>query len=327
MAVINQRMTPFQFRKMMARKRAKALRKTLESETQAGAQLATANPQSGPAKQAQPEPLALPAASKAAADFPAKAGREGSEEGRRRRSRRGRKRARKSSAQPAPPVQKIQRLVQRLEQWTRPDIAEVQKCASFLVGAGGVLSPVDAFGGQSGEMVQYEAVLGLLSQLVDPAAHRLTFRQQAYDVYVALASFVDFEMTMTMPVSIDEVPSHNMLVLVLQGEAHYSLVIVDVYDKVVHVFDTAFESSTGFVARLVDAMIPDVPLLSPEHGFQLCNHTGKLQQRGATCGPWAVWIAFAYAFNHAGCRTNLRPALDYRGMQVDPLDFWKEVVF
>jgi hypothetical protein len=199
--------------------------------------------------------------------------------------------------------------------------------AQQLLGAG-ILSKVDARGQPANSMARYEAVSDLLSQVADSRELQASsYRGQAYDAdYVCTVD--DFRGEVLLPVGVDELPEHNMIVLVMGG-AHYSLIIVDVYDKTVHVFDTACHMSDKTVRRMVNAVFPELALsLGCEHGFRLSNHTGRLHQYGVTCGPWTVWLAFAYIFDYRACRSSVEPgALDYAVLQADPIEFWQEVVY
>ena len=60
---------------------------------------------------------------------------------------------------------------------------------------------------------------------------------------------------------------------------------------------------------------------------QVCNHTRKVVQEAATCGPWSLWICFAYVFNYKRCRSPDDDAIAYASLQDDALDFWSEITY
>ena len=67
---------------------------------------------------------------------------------------------------------------------------------------------------------------------------------------------------------------------------------------------------------------PHMDLL--HRGYQIRNHTGRIRQSGGTCGPWSLWICFAYALNFRGCRRAEDDRIDYACFkQADALQFWK----
>jgi hypothetical protein len=214
---------------------------------------------------------------------------------------------------------------QQLVEVPRGKFQTPRELARALISSG-VLTKADGHG-RGGNSVMLLTLSPLLRQLSQPKIWGLTYRRQVYDEVISAISYGGADVTVQMPLGIETVPDHNMVVLLLNGSGHYSLIIVDVYDKEVHVFDTMSRSSNWWNQRIVEMMFPELPLLSPRIGFKLCNHTGNLHQSGLTCGPWSLWIAFAYAFNYGGCRTNLPSRLDYRALQVDPVEFWSEIVY
>ncbi len=126
-------------------------------------------------------------------------------------------------------------------------------------------------------------------------------------------------------------PASNALVVVVHTASdtnpqHFSCIPVDARHKLVHVFDTLGQWRDIRARRTVEALWPNLRLFD-RHGYQLRNHTGKLHQRGGTCGAWALWICAAYAFNYRGCRRAADDDISYRALQQDPVAFWRVVTY
>eukprot|EP00873_Tetraselmis_striata_P038652 jgi/Tetstr1/458916/TSEL_000382.t1 len=124
------------------------------------------------------------------------------------------------------------------------------------------------------------------------------------------------------------VGNHVMLIihinLTSETGYHFSLVILNAAHKHVHVFDTLGRWSDRRAWKLVKGCFPGINF--KRRKIQLKNHTGQLVQRGASCGPWACWLAVGYAVNFADCRSKA-DELCVAKLQDDAVGFWRSVTF
>ncbi len=80
------------------------------------------------------------------------------------------------------------------------------------------------------------------------------------------------------------------------------------------------------IKRILAQQFPNMDMFRA--GYKVRNHTGQIQQSGATCGPWSLWIAYAYAMNFRGCRSGADDKLQYNCFkQSDVMAFWKGLTF
>lgn len=76
--------------------------------------------------------------------------------------------------------------------------------------------------------------------------------------------------------------------------------------------------------KRVKGLYPNLDLFG-KHKYTVRNHTGKISQAEASCGPWSLWICVAYAFNFGGCRDPLTDDMDLGKINCNPIDFWRAV--
>lgn len=98
---------------------------------------------------------------------------------------------------------------------------------------------------------------------------------------------------------------------------HFSCIFVDLEKMAAHVFDTFQPWKSREAKRVVRSLLPSLP------GLTVYDHTGRIRQTGATCGPWSLWILVACAFDFLGVVDGLSRG-EYGALrQSDAMSFWK----
>ena len=196
--------------------------------------------------------------------------------------------------------------------------------AKWLLQSG--LQRVDSKGKHCGNWVFDTTILHLLEFLCPDDLAVDTCLSEKYEVRVC---YID---ATTMTVELPDLESktdldRNMLLLVthIASETvglHYNVIIINSRLKILHVFDTMKKWKDCAAKRVVVTQFPCMKW----QGYKVRNHTQKLHQVSATCGPWSLWICFAYAFNYKNCRL-ADDKIVYACLQDDAISFWKEVTF
>ena len=188
------------------------------------------------------------------------------------------------------------------------------------------LRPVESYGNRDGEWVTDVTILELLAFLDQEESQQVTWQGEAYDA--RMCHLDTRSMTICDPDLFSEGPlEKNLLVLVIHTTSatcglHFSAIVVNATHKLVHAFDTLCTWSTPRIKYTLHQQFPLMNLLG--NGYKIRNHTGKICQRGGTCGPWSLWICFAYALNFRGCRNAADDSIDYSCLeQKDVLHFWR----
>jgi hypothetical protein len=103
---------------------------------------------------------------------------------------------------------------------------------------------------------------------------------------------------------------------------HFAAVVIDSEHLAIHAFDSLCDLPDPQVWEVVNAVFPSIDLLSA--GYTIHNHSGIINQRGATCGAWSAWFLYAYCLNYRGCR-GAGDELDVSLMDINITDFWRLV--
>jgi hypothetical protein len=115
--------------------------------------------------------------------------------------------------------------------------------------------------------------------------------------------------------------TRDLVVLVCDDVGkHFSLVLVDHAKKLAVVIDTLNRLSNNAASARVKEIFPRLACK-----LTVQNATGRVLQKGATCGAWCVWLAAAFLLNVRGCRDGSRLDVSAMGEGEDPVRFWRGV--
>lgn len=204
------------------------------------------------------------------------------------------------------------------------DAGTINHVVSLLHSAG--MRPVGSLGRRCGHWVTDVSILQLLAFLDTEESKEVTWQGEAYDVRMC---HLDDSIHVCDPDVFSEGPlEKNLIVLFIHiaGETqglHFSAVVISAARKLVHVFDTLSTWSIPKIKYTLHQQFPLLGLFSLRKEYCIRNHTGKVLQSGGTCGPWSLWICFAYAMNFRGCRDPDDDSINYTCLeQSDALRFW-----
>jgi hypothetical protein len=174
----------------------------------------------------------------------------------------------------------------------------------------------DHFGYVDGQWVQYDTVSNIIHQILQT---KLTYQGKPYDLLVCM---IDSKGDVLMNNQLITDVTKVTFVINVYVDEHYALSIIDPFEKTIHMFDTCFHRTDSYLRQIIREVMPNAADKLAE--LKTMNHSGVLRQTGATCGPWVVWLCFAYAFNYRQCRSDSE-TLQYDVLQVNPIDFWKVI--
>lgn len=129
-------------------------------------------------------------------------------------------------------------------------------------------------------------------------------------------------------------PKKDAVVIVSDHDnRHFFTILVETFprQKAIHVFDSLVGRKDTQVRHLLSRIFASDLAGYNFHNYTKHNFTQQPLQSGATCGPWALWIAVAFIFDVNRCR---RRRNDQHGrMRVaalkmpnkDVVGFWKQL--
>lgn len=189
-----------------------------------------------------------------------------------------------------------------------------------------LLSRAAAEGRQDGNWVYDTTIMAILAFLQESTAP--TFKQEPFTVGIIHVDSATGCVLNSSDASGQLTSNHALLIVHIDLESetgyHYSSIILNAFEKKVHVFDTLGCWHDDRAWALVRGAFPLINFRRRRYSMR--NHTGKLRQRGATCGAWSTWIIVAYALNYKACRL-ARDEVDTKKMEADAVAFWKCVTY
>jgi hypothetical protein len=166
----------------------------------------------------------------------------------------------------------------------------------------------------------------IFRNLFDKPVQKIFFNQESYGViFLMYLEETGNSLVFENSDDIDQKDNQFWIIHREDGIKHFSLIIINVEHRLIYVFDT-FE--TWSLEKTIRLMMPHIDLF--KQGYRIQNYTNAVSQKGdGTCGPYSIWIAFAYAFNYKGCRDNEPKSLNTNVLQInyeEILPFWQMLV-
>ena len=187
----------------------------------------------------------------------------------------------------------------------------------------------DAEGKHSGQWVTNTTLMEILAQVEHelPEAALCIFRP-----FETL--FCDVFNGTTALVAAPLNPKKDAVVIVSDHDnRHYFTMLVETFphQKTVHVFDSLIGRKDAEVKHLLSRIFASDFAGYNFHNYTKHNFTQQPLQSGASCGPWALWIAVAFIFDVNLCRRRRND--QYGRMRVaalkmsnkDVVGFWKQL--
>ena len=187
----------------------------------------------------------------------------------------------------------------------------------------------DALGKHSGQWVADDTIYEILIQVEQqlPDAALCIFRP-----FETLSCHILDGSTALAAVPLN--PKKDAVVIVSDHDRrHFFTILVETFprQKTVHVFDSLFGRKDAEVKYLLSRIFASDFAGYNFHNYTKHNFTQQPLQSGASCGPWALWIAVVFIFDVNLCR---RRRNDEHGrMRVaalkmpdkDVVGFWKQL--